>query len=756
MRRVQVFAVNRSVRSSMTASLSFVVLLAAVFAFSAVDAKALTIAAGGTHTCAINSSGGAQCWGEGQHGMLGNSADDRTVSPVAVTGLGSGVTAISASPNRSCAITSVGAVKCWGYGLEWQLGHGLQEDSNVPVQVSGLTIGATAISTGPHHSCAIVSGTAKCWGDGGRGQIGNGSNSDFNPAPVDVFALGNQVTSISAGWLHTCAIVAGAAKCWGDAGNGALGAGPLPPGDFGVQSTAVDVIGLGASSGVTSVSAGAMHSCAVAMGGAKCWGSGFEHQLGHGTAERTFEPVTPVGLGAGSAVTAISAGYNHTCAIVGGGAKCWGSGANGQLGTGRFADSETPVDVVGAHSGVTAISAGDKNTCLIVNGVMKCFGDGGLGQLGLGQFDDFSSPIAVTGLSSGASSISAAGSASLSCAVSGGAGKCWGKDAIGMLSMSASAGYMAPQTVTGLESGVTDVATYSAHACAVKSGGARCWGYNGNGQLGDGTTGSANASIAVPGLASNVAEVTVGANHSCARLTTGEASCWGHGFYGALGTGDNDDRTAPTTIFAGGVTAISAGAYFTCAVVSGGAKCWGDGNAGTLGNGSTDSSPGPVDVDGLTASSGVTAISAGNQHACAVVAGDVKCWGQGWLGQLGNSDTAASSSRCTSPNARASRRQGSHQPAKKNSAPGFPAPTSTRRPSTSRAVNGAIAAPSCPALLDEAGDADTATADPAVSSLVLVAEIADTATTRATSTVRPMMKLRRIRLHSTRACSGRD
>ena len=100
---------------------------------------------------------------------------------------------------------------------------------------------------------------------------------------------------------------------------------------------------------------------------------------------------------AGKTVTAISAGFAHTCAIADGNAYCWGSGADGVLGNGGTADSSVPVAVGGALSGktVTAISAGRSNTCAVAAGRAYCWGYNLNGQLGNGATTDSATPVAV-------------------------------------------------------------------------------------------------------------------------------------------------------------------------------------------------------------------------------------------------------------------------------------------------------------------------------------------------------------------------
>ena len=76
-----------------------------------------------------------------------------------------------------------------------------------------------------------------------------------------------------------------------------------------------------------------------------------------------------------SGVTAISAGGAHVCAIVNGAAMCWGSNTTyGQLGNNSLTNSDVPVQVTGLTSNVSSISAGDSHTCAVVNGAVKCWG----------------------------------------------------------------------------------------------------------------------------------------------------------------------------------------------------------------------------------------------------------------------------------------------------------------------------------------------------------------------------------------------
>ncbi len=183
------------------------------------------LAAGRSHVCALNASGGLKCLGNNSYGQLGDGTNINGIKDV--SGLAGGVVDLGAGDYHTCALLSSGGVKCWGLNADGQLGNSTNTDSNIPVDVSNLGSDIIGLSVSYSHNCALTtSGGVKCWGSNENGQLGNNTNQDSN-SPVDVSGLASGVTSLSAGARHTCAVLAGTGplRCWGDNSNGQLGIG---------------------------------------------------------------------------------------------------------------------------------------------------------------------------------------------------------------------------------------------------------------------------------------------------------------------------------------------------------------------------------------------------------------------------------------------------------------------------------------------------------------------------------------------------
>jgi alpha-tubulin suppressor-like RCC1 family protein len=564
--------------------------------FTPVDVPNLTsgvaaISAGGGHTCALTDAGGVVCWGDNSSGQLGDDTTSRRTGPVDVIGLTSGVAAMSAGSGYTCAVTDAGGAKCWGSNASYQLGDGsTAEQELTPIDVLGLTSGVVAISAGIDHTCALTETKgAMCWGRNFWGQLGNGTTSNQR-TPVTVSGTATGLAAISVGHEHTCALTDLGAKCWGNILGGRLG--------DGLRRERLTPVGVSDRGIAHSISAGWLHTCAVThAGGVRCWGwNGGANRyriLGDGSRGNRSVPVDVRGLESG--VTAVSASFAQTCAVTDGGrAKCWGSNYWGQLGDGTTKHRDTPVRVAGLTDVVQIAAGGDHACALTALGGVTCWG---MGPVGDGTTENRLTPVDVSGLTSGVTAISAGYGYTCALTEVGGV-KCWGSNYTGQLGDGTYTDRRTPIDVPGLRRGIAAISAGEFHACAVTDvGAATCWG---TGPLGDGASHGAATPVRVSGLANGVESISVGSGYTCAVVGTGRAKCWGANSHGELGDGTTKTRLTPVDVggLRRGVATVAAGSEHTCAITdAGGAKCWGDNLYGQVGDGTPTWEP--VDVVGF-------------------------------------------------------------------------------------------------------------------------------------------------------------
>lgn len=334
---------------------------------------------------------------------------------------------------------------------------------------------------------------------------------------------------------------------------------------------------------VVQLSAGARHTCALqGRGSVYCWGGNGNGQLGDGTA-RTMRP-TPVRVTGLDDATQIAAGGLFTCALRRDGTvACWGSNANGEMGTGMMgSDRVVPAPVAGAEQ-VTQLTAGSGHVCAL-------------------RRDE-------TVL-------------------------CWGWNRFAQVGDGTEGGVRRPALVAGLTAVVQIDAGWS-HTCARRRDGSLvCWGFNEGGQIGDGTRGDmANrpTPTAVMGLR-DVLDVAAGATRSVAR--TGPDQVW---VWGRNETPSRTDEPTPLPTRFGtfsGVAQLAPSASFTCVrLESGRVQCWGRGALGALGNGSDRDQVMPTEVSMLD---DAVELAAGDHHVCARRRDEsLVCWGSNSNGALG-------------------------------------------------------------------------------------------------------------------------
>ncbi len=394
----------------------------------------------------------------------------------------------------------------------------------------------------------------------------------------------------------------------------------------------------------------------------------------------------------------ITAGDNHTCIVLSNNSvKCFGMGADGQLGNGTVdnigdstASSVATSTVVSLGTGrtVRSISAGAAHTCaLLDNATVKCWGYGAVGALGYGstankgdstgQMGDLLPAVA---LGTGRTALQISVGSQHSCALLDNYSvKCWGRGTYGQLGIGSTTtigdgpgemGDLLTAVVFAAGRSARSIAAGSNHTCAIlDNASVVCWGRGNSGQLGQGAISnigySGSATVAsTPAIDLSAGHtalaISAGDAHTCAILDNAAVKCWGSGGNGRLGSGATANLgdgagemgRLPGTVNVGeGRTAraISAGIAHTCAVLDDATvKCWGNGSYGKLGYENQDDI-GDIqsEMDNLAAvalGTGRTAlaISAGGTHTCALLDdATLKCWGDGSSGQLGSGGIAA-------------------------------------------------------------------------------------------------------------------
>ena len=234
--------------------------------------------------CVLLASGAVDCLVQAIDPDSGYT-DGLTVT--AVSGLGTGVVALSSGSFFSCVALSGGAAKCWGDNTSYRLGNGSMSAGvfSTPQSVVGLT-GVTSVAAGEEYACALLSGgTVYCWGNNTYGQLGNTSIALGTPNAVQVNGV-TTATAITAGENFACALLSGGiVQCWGDNGAGQLGNGGAA--NMGIQFPSVTGI-----TNAIAVAAGSVHACALlADHTVRCWGDNAQGQLGDGTTTTRTTPV---------------------------------------------------------------------------------------------------------------------------------------------------------------------------------------------------------------------------------------------------------------------------------------------------------------------------------------------------------------------------------------------------------------------------------------------------------------------------------
>ncbi|MEI7742844.1 MAG: fibronectin type III domain-containing protein [Chloroflexota bacterium] len=437
------------------------------------------------------------------------------------------------------------------------------------------------------------------------------------PVPVLAHAADGAATGGGRGWSASislgadfgCAITLAGVKCWGEnllgqlgrGDNGAVGQGV----GFGAAATAVNI-----GDGLTAraITSGRAHTCVILGDHAvKCWGANNRGQLGYGDTENRGDGPSELGnllpavdLGSGRTALAISAGGDHTCALLDDHTvKCWGANEYGQAGVGtatdigdgpdEMGDALSPVDLAGR--GAMEIAAGTAHTCAVDDEYrLHCWGRAAEGQLGLGVTE----PVGNAG------------------------------GELGTMNRVS----LPDNNVIGVSAGPANTCAITAHTWAPVTTQLFCWGDGGTGVNGNGSTatlgdGAGETAALTPvdlGTGISVLSVAVAA-HACATVhedaMPDTLKCWGTGDVGQFGTGSTDilgdgpgemgDGLAATALTGGNPpNGIAVGGRSTCVVVDAAeVTCFGANDHGQLGNDTTPIGQNWGDAPGETGLAGI-------------------------------------------------------------------------------------------------------------------------------------------------------
>ncbi len=553
---------------------------------------------------------------------------------------------VSAGDTHTCS-TIEGVLYCWGWNYYGELGIGKSGRNEIgysPERI-GKREDWSFVEIGERHSCAIASGELYCWGLNSYGQLGNGISGEnkFENEPQKIGSKNNW-EYVSAGTYHTCGIESGALYCWGWNEYGQLGTGNNDS-IFVPQK-------IGERSDWKTVSAGFHHTCGIAGEKVFCWGKNTFGELGD---ESNEDKNYPVEVALSKNWSVVSAGFSYTCGISGGELFCWGRNNYGQLGTGEKTTPEidhnrnSPVKVMHGENGWKHISVGISYSCGINNGKIYCWGSSNNGGLGLGSsgyqsYNTYEPTEVYSDKYWGKIS-----TYSHSCAITKGNLYCWGNNSYFQVGESSGKNQYSPVRVVGRVDW-SHISTGGASTCGIAGGKLYCWGYNYYGQLGNGKSGF-DTIYDTPQMVDNGDEwkaVTTGGKHSCGirmastsdRIYDPFIFCWGRN--NNCQVNDSYCSDEYTWLFEypswtqwdihGGWTGISAGYNHTCAILKGELYCWGSNTSRQIGTGR------PINVERATRigfRDDWEYVSGGFSHTCGIAGGELFCWGSNLNGETG-------------------------------------------------------------------------------------------------------------------------
>lgn len=613
--------------------------------------RAIQLALGANHTCALMESKTVMCWGFNNYGQLGTAAQTKfSVPPTEVSGLAD-VVQISAGRDHTCALTGDGSVVCFGRNDQGQIGTGKPSPWESP---TAHKVEASVVAAGGNHTCFIgKSGDVFCFGNNRSGQLGHDQGDVYDPLAAIPLSLPNAVQVVT-GEEHTCILSSrGEAWCVGLNTEGQCG---LPASQRVLIPHRLDGIR------VQELSAGVNTTCYRQFDDrVACVGSNSVGQLGVPALTSRPYPTQMLGV---SDVIEVEAGALFTCVLhADRTVSCLGGVSQSTKTPSVFPNGLVAQKIVGLNN-VVEMSAGYGHLCaLIDNGTVKCLGYGNDGQLGDGNRRSSSIPVTVTGQKAPLDKVTAIASGhNHTCAVLlDRTMVCWGRNQEGQLGLMRETYFLGSPVAVPCESGngfvrpreVLSITAGGNHTCYIEDNFGRteayCFGDGRQGQLGsEGSFGRVTENFSevgfrVEGLADGeyFQTLSAGGAHTCGSTLNmfGQTKhyCWGSDEFGQL-TAFGKTTATPTPVdLLGPAIELDAGQGNFIGVLNnrGSMGAWGEGTSGQLGRGTYTriNPPPPVFLQ----NNNIVDISVGRDHACFVTTlGEVYCQGSNRSAQVGD------------------------------------------------------------------------------------------------------------------------
>jgi alpha-tubulin suppressor-like RCC1 family protein len=439
---------------------------------------------------------------------------------------------------------------------------------SVDVILPAAPVAGDQVTSGNDFTCGLLAdGIVECWG--------SNFNNFSSPYVADGGTIpdGTTFSQIDSSRFATCGILgipslspSGTVECWGSF----IDPGTFPPTTFNYLQ----------------VSMGRGYGCGVRTTGAiDCWGE-------NGSGQASL-PTTLIG----ATFSQVSAGFDHTCAVLlgSGGVHCWGNNSNSK--------SDAPGGIFLTHAG--SISAGTEHTCGVkADGAFRCWGADVWGQaspptapivaeIWLGPPDQTGSVF--IGISD---TVSTFGPHPVSA----------GTDLDFRIKLTDGTIFTIGQPTGGLPSGpFIQLQVGTAHSCGLKiDGTVECWGAEFPPELSGFDFGQTTPPDGVL-----FSQISSGSLHNCGIVDPANTVvCWGSDLAG--------QSTVPSGVASAAFTQISAGDTYTCGILMSNSTvvCWG-------GNSASQSLP---------PSGSFSQIDVFFQHTCGVrsdsgLVGEVACWG---------------------------------------------------------------------------------------------------------------------------------